>query len=724
MRIAEFAVRRKVTVLMAVLATLLLGAISYGRLPVQLLPGLSSPAAAVITAFPGANPTQVELLLSRPMEQAVAALGGVTGVRSSSQDGLSVVTVEFRWGTNMEIRALELAEKANQAASSLPSGAGAPLVVRFDPALLPLMLVSLSGGDDQTELREFGDGYLRDRLERLEGVASVAVAGGSRLEVAIEVDEAMLIARGVSWSQLRAALMAMSAVVPDSQVTERGRDFTVRTPAGLESLSDLRNLVVGVLYSGTGAAARPVPVRLADVSRISIQASPGGSVARSNGQPAVALAIYQSSSVDARGLAGRITAELAALQPLLPPGARLEATLDQAEFAVRATGQLAASAAWGAGLAALVLCLALLDLRAAAVVIAAVPAAMAASFLTLDLAGLSLNLMTAGGLAAGLGLLAGNSLLVLLSIRRRVREGEPVAAAAAAGTAEVLPAARSGGGRGRGPVHSLRLHGRAGQRAVPRLRGYSGQRCGGRVSACGSARADGRVIGLPPAGGRRRSGSAAERVLRGRAGLDTVQSHPSAANVPALPDARLAVGGRVGGELLPTLDRGEFVITVQMAPGTALERTDQVIRGIEEIVRQLPEVSQVTGISGGQRLPAAATGAGLAGTDLGTVTVKLVGAGERMRGTREVIEELERGLWVPGARVAIEQLTAFSNPGVQDAVELAVRGPDPEVLAALSDELRNELAELPQLGSVQTATRIGRPEIESIIARISWPSSA
>jgi len=269
---------------MGVLVIGLLGAVSYGRLPVDLFPDFNFPAAAVIASYPGAAPAEVESHITRLVEQAVSTVSKVTRVSSSSHEALSVVVVEFGWGTSMDFAVLEMREKVDQVKRLFPQEAGTPMVVKFDPSMLPIMLISLAGGDDPVALRELGEGLVRERLERLDGVAAVGVTGGALREVAVEVDNARLAGSGISWGQLRAALSTATVNLPGGSVSEWGRDFLVRSLGRFDNLEDLNDLIVGVrqIPPRPGQPAQPVPVRLSEVATVGLRSWMGDSRSRPN----------------------------------------------------------------------------------------------------------------------------------------------------------------------------------------------------------------------------------------------------------------------------------------------------------------------------------------------------------------------------------------------------------------------------------------------------------
>lgn len=717
MSISELAVRRRVTVLMGVLVIALLGSVSYGRLPVDLFPDFSFPAAAVIVSYGGAAPAEVEAHVTRPIEQALATVTNVGRIRSYSQEGAAVVTAEFGWGTNMDFAALEMRERLDQIRRFFPAGVGAPAVVKFDPAMLPVMLISLAGGDDPVALRRLGDGLVRERLERLDGVAAVTVTGGALLEAAVEADDVRMAEAGITWAGLRAALMTAAVNLPGGRVSERGRDFLVRSVGRLEDLEELGQLIVGV--RSPGGAAAPAAVRLEEVAVVRLVSAPGGTRSRLNGRDSLVLGIQRASGANTVEVAARVVRELEALRGSLPAGAEFQVTMNQADFITRATGQVRQSALFGAGLATLVLLFFLRDLGSILVVALAIPVSVIATMILLYFGRLTLNLMTLSGLALGTGMLVDNSIVVLENIARRIEGGESPREAAAAGTAEVanaitastlttvavfLPVVFVGGiagtlfrelaltvsfALGASLLVAMTLVPAAAAtwlRPRPARGGGSGR--GGGILARGYSRLLGWAIAFRW-----------QVVLL--ALLCLVLTYPAARGI--------------GGEFLPRLDRGEFVIHLEMPPGTSLDRTDAAVRQIEELVAGLPEVLYVTSTAGsGNGLLGARRGGGAAAGaagDTGSVTVKLVARGARARTTQEVIADLERRLWMPGARVTIEELTFLMGAGMMTPVEVLVRGPDLQTLDRLAHQMRQELAGVAGLRDLDQSSREGRPEI-------------
>lgn len=715
MGLSRFAVQRKITVLMGVLVIGLLGAVSYGRLPIDLFPNISFPAAAVITSYTGAAPAEVETHLTRPIEQALATVGNATRVSSTSQEGLSVVVVEFGWGTSMDFAALEMREKVDQVRRLLPLEVGVPLVVKFDPSMLPIMLISLTGGDDPVLLRELGEGLIRERLERLEGVAAVGVTGGALREVAIEVNNDLLVGYGISWVQLKAALATATVNLPGGRVTELGRDFLVRSVGRFEDISELGKLAVGVRYSvpRPGQAAVVTPVRLEDVAQISLQSCLGDSRSRLNAQESLVLTVQKTSGGNTVQVAARVAEELESLRGRLPAGAQFVVTMNQAEFINRSIAHVGQSALWGAGLAVVLLLIFLLNFGSVFVVALSIPVSVVATMILLYFSGLTLNLMTLSGLALGIGMLVDNSIVVLDNIFRHAQEGLDPHQSAIEGAAEVAA-----------PITASTLTTMAVFLPVVFVGGIAGtlfRDLAVTVTfALGASllvaltfvpAAASLMIGNVAAVSKRRSehmgkayGTLIHRLLRHRAEVVALSLLLLAATWTA--------GRQIGGEFMPRLDRGEFLISVQMSPGTSLERTYEVIAAIEAEAMAIPEVLYVTstvGSAGNMRVSRQADGG--ASADTGSVTVKLVPKRERAKATTVVMYELDRRLWVPGARITMEEMTFFGGAGMVTPVEIVIRGPELQVIQGLAETLRREIAVVRGVTDLRVSSRIGRPEL-------------
>lgn len=702
------------TVLMGILVIILAGALAMTRLPVSLFPEVGRPAAAVLTAWPDAAPGVVESSVTRQVEQAVSSLAGIVRIESISQQSLSVVTVEFDWGVALDVAALEMRDRVELLSRHLPEGTARPLVVKFDPTLLPAMVLILTGGE-QAQLREFADSVLRARLESLPGVAVVAVTGGSALEIAVEIDAAALEASGISHAQVVAALQGAMTVLPGGRITEYGRDFVVRSTGQVGDIDQLARVIVGVRYAADGGSGVPLPVRLMDIADISLQAGSGTTRARLNGQDGVVLTVQKATKGNAMALAQHVTAELAGVNALLPEGATCQVTLNQAAFTGDSLAALASRLLWGAGLAVLVAAGGILHAGGAIAVAAAIPVTLAATLALMKIGGLTLNLLTLGGLALAVGPLLYCSLLVVDGIMRRRQSGEPAAEAAINGAGDaagasatailtiaavLLPLIIAGGGLG----HLYR------EFAL--------------VVGCAIAVSGAVALTLVPA--------AASLLCRDPRMAEATSGPPSLPArlygitiAAALRNRRLVmgfalllllVGGRVatslGVDYLPRFDRGEFVITVQLAPGATIERTDAAVRTVEQAAMSMPEVRYVTSTIGASaQLALVGEQATGAAANVGSVAVTMVPKAYRVKTAQQVMAEIDNLLWLPGVRLSYEELGVPPGASATMPVEVLVRGPEFSVLDDLARAVHGALSGTIGLADVTVTSNRGQPEI-------------
>ncbi|MDQ7795108.1 MAG: efflux RND transporter permease subunit, partial [bacterium] len=365
MGLPRLAVQRPVATVMVLGIVLLTGLIALAGIPVDLLPELSFPIIAVITRYPGAGPREVENLVTRPLEEAIAVANNLRAVSSESMEGVSVVVARYEWGTNMDTAALDIREKIDLVRRFLPAEVDAPTVVKADPSLLPMMQVALSGPADLMELTRLGEDVIKDRLERVAGVASVTVLGGVRREIAVLADPARLDGLGLSLGQLAQALRLENLSLPGGEVEEAGRRLVIRTVGEFQALDEIAGVSLRTPLGGT--------VRLADVARVEDTASPPQSLARLNGKPSVSLAIQKRSGSNTVQVARGVHAALRQLRKELPPGVELAVAVDQSAFILRSVRAMGQSAATGALLAILVLLAFLQDLRSTLVIAAAIP---------------------------------------------------------------------------------------------------------------------------------------------------------------------------------------------------------------------------------------------------------------------------------------------------------------------------------------------------------------
>jgi HAE1 family hydrophobic/amphiphilic exporter-1 len=440
MNLVDFAIRRRVTIAMATVAITLLGFISLSRLKVNLLPDLSYPTLTIRTELPGAAPTEVENLISRPIEEAAGVVRNVRSVRSVSRSGQSDVIIEFTWGTEMDFAGIEVRERLDLL--WLPVEATRPLLLRFDPSSEPVMRVAFvdeaaratagSREDRLKFLRRFADDRIKPEIESVEGSAAVKVSGGFEDEVQIYVDQQRLAQLRLSIEQVARRIGAENVNLSGGRLEQGTQRFLVRTVNEFDTLEDMANAVI--------ATVDGQPVYLKDVARVERGYKDRTAITRLDGDECVELAIYKEGDANTVQLAQGIAAKLDALRKTLPAGTKLVPVYDQSKFIASAVSDVKDAAILGGLLSILVLYFFLRDAWATIVTGIVIPVTVVGIFVMMYAFDLTLNVMSLGGIALSVGMLIDNSVVILEAIARRKEAGLSTVDAAREGTAEVATA--------------------------------------------------------------------------------------------------------------------------------------------------------------------------------------------------------------------------------------------------------------------------------------------
>ncbi|HGG58191.1 MAG TPA: efflux RND transporter permease subunit, partial [Nannocystis exedens] len=424
------------------------GIVALLRLPVALLPDLSYPSLTIQTDYPDAAPTDVEELVTRPIEELVSAVPGLIQVESVSREGRSEIVLDFAWGTGIDRAMDDVREKLDRA--QLPQEAERPVVLRYDPAQEPILRLALVSGRssrgppdnefsnsenstqiDLAALRQRADRRVKRALEKVHGVAAVQLHGGDEHEIRVEIDPERLAALSLSAEQIVAAIAADNINRPGGALSEQRSRYLIRTIHEARTPAALGETI---LRSAKGAE-----LRLGDVATIARVAKEREELALVDGREAIELAVYREGDANTVAVAESVLTALSHLK--LGAGEEVVVLSNQAEFIASAIAEVRANVLIGGLLAVLVLLFFLRDLRATMVIAITIPISLLATFVPLQALGVSLNLMSLGGLALGVGMLVDNGIVVLEAIAR-VREADPcldAKTAAVVGSREVAP---------------------------------------------------------------------------------------------------------------------------------------------------------------------------------------------------------------------------------------------------------------------------------------------
>lgn len=429
MQITKTAIRRPVTVAMFVVAVMLFGIVSLQRLPLNLLPDISYPSLTVQTELADTAPVEIESLITRPVEEQVGVVSGLRRLTSVSRSGQSEVVLEFAWGTNMDFAAMDVREKLD--GLTLSEDAEKSVVLRFDPSHDPIMRMQVFGDLSLSQLRYLGEKELKQGLESTEGVAAVKVLGGREEQILIHVDERRLAELGIPITEVTNILRQENLNQASGSLYDQDARYLVRMLNEFRAIDEIQRIIV------RDREGRKVV--LGDVADVRRGAKDREVIARFNGKESVELAIYKEGDANTVTVSRDVRAKLANMEksPSYPKGISHEIVFDQAGFITESVNNVRTAAVFGGLLATAILFIFLRDARSTGIIALSIPISIMATFAMMYQTDITLNIMSLGGVALGVGMLVDNSIVVLESVARHRRDSVSLADAAYRGTREV-----------------------------------------------------------------------------------------------------------------------------------------------------------------------------------------------------------------------------------------------------------------------------------------------
>ena len=431
MNLSAIAIKRPVFTVMVTLALMVFGFLGLSRLGTDLFPDVSFPVVAVNIAYPGASPSEVETLVSRPIEDSVVSLNGIDRIKTFSREGMSSTVIIFKLGVDIEEAATQVRERVAQARFKLPQEVKEPAVNRFDVGAAPVLTYTLSGqGRTLSETQKFAKDVIKPALEQIDGVASVEVRGGAEREVHVELDLAKVDALHLSAPGIMSALKAENLTVPAGHYSEGTRDINVRTVGEFKNVEEIRNLIIATSPDGSS-------VRLGDVADVEDGFEELKTRIRSNGEASVAFDVVKQSGQNTVAVADAVKAKLATLEKTFPAGMQPALIIDQSKFIQENAHEVETAIVFGGAMAILIILVFMLDIRSTLISAVALPTSVIATFFVMYLLHFTLNMMTLLGLSLAIGLLIDDAVVVRENITKHLERGEDPYTAALEGTKEI-----------------------------------------------------------------------------------------------------------------------------------------------------------------------------------------------------------------------------------------------------------------------------------------------
>ena len=752
-RLIELATERRVTIVMLMVAIVLFGMVSLSRLKLNLLPDISYPSVTVRTELTGAAPVEIENLITKPIEEAVGVVRNVRLVRSVSRSGQSDVTVEFLWGTEMDIAGVDVREKVD--VLSLPLEAERPLLLRFDPASEPIMRLGLlykedsSAEDDSPEarlksLRRLAEDRIKTELEAQQGTAAVKVSGGLEDEIQIRVDQQKLSQLGISIDQIAARIRAENVNLSGGRLEEGDQRFLVRTLNEFQSIEEFRGAIVA------NVANRPV--YLGDVATVERGYKEREAITRVKGRESVELAVYKEGDENTVQVARLIGQRVARIRESLPEDIELVVIYDQSTFISSAVNDVRTAALLGGLIAILVLYGFLRDARATTIIGIAIPVSVIGTFLLMYTNDISLNIMSLGGIALAVGMLVDNSIVVLENIVRKKEQGQGVVDAAQNGTAEVA-----------GAVTASTLTTIAVFFPMVFISGIAGQLFRDQALTVTFALVFSLIVALTlipmlaSLGARSRydegdDGKPAGRFTRAAAAVVRLfgiafffiskafrillwpptwaMQHLYAAAAAVYPPllrwslshrwlvvaaaasifvATMSLVPRLGTELIPQFSQGEFNVDLRLSPGAPLAETDRAIQAAQRAAAGIDAIGLDYSVAGtGNRLDANPVDAG---DNTGSLSITLKPGSGRQAEDRTMAAMRAELARLPGVQYKFSRpaLLSFASP-----LQIEISGYDFDALTRASQSLVDTMSASNRFSDIKTTVESGNPEIQIV----------
>ena len=724
MNLPNFSVNRPVTILMLFIGLILIGLISYQNLGLDLLPDLSFPMSAIIVSYSGVAPQEIENMVTIPLEEAVGTIQGVKKISSYSREGSSLVLMEFNWGTDMDVSALNIREKIDQIKGFLPDDASDPMVIKFDPSLMPILVLGIDSEErDLQKLQEYAEDIIKPRLERMEEVASVSINGGLDREILVSIDSDKLRSNQLSFSQVTAALAGENVNLPAGTLREGTINFLIRTLGRFESTQDIEEILISNI--------RGKKIYLGDIAKVEDTFKERNSITYVNGKPGIMVSLQKESGKNTVTVAKRVFKELEIIQKLLPADISIIPVFDSSDFIKKTISQVGWVALYGAIIAVFVLFFFLGNLSSTLIISFAIPISLIFTFTLLYFSNLTLNMMTLGGLALGIGMMVDNSIVVLENIFRYREFGTDIKESAFLGASEVGTAISASTFTTIAvflPI--LYVQGIASE--LFRSMGYTIT-----FSLLTSLLV---ALTLVP--------MLSSKILRFK-----VKDNSSSTSKENLVQNSLSHGGRifnfvreeysrliswslrhrgivfilaviifvgsimlipfVGTEFMPSSDQGQFNINITLPTGTNLETTSEVVSEVEKIILGIPEIKSILTTAGEG---SGGMGFSTEGGNSGTIMVNLVEQNKRERNMAQIINELRQKIGnYPDTQIKFSEqgFTFSSGSGLQ----IKISGDSLDELENIANRILISISEVEGVHDLESSVEDVRPELHVNIDR-------
>jgi HAE1 family hydrophobic/amphiphilic exporter-1 len=706
---------------MVAIGIILLGIIAFSNLAIDLFPEISYPIVSVVTDYPGASPEDVEVTVTRPIEKRVSRIQNVRHVSSRSREGFSVVTVEFYWGTDLDIASTDIQRNINEILDVFPEEAKQPIIIKFDPSQISVVVLAVTGPLEDYQLRELGEDFIAPRLENLKGVASANVFGGQVREIHVEVERSKLERLNLPLDRVAQAVRTGHMDRPGGSLNTGKREYSVRTLGRSPEVRDLEEIVVSHQNGN--------PVRLRDIGRVKEGYEDIQSEVHVNGVKGVVIGVQKQIGGNTVAVVDQVLKTLPLIQKELPKGVSLEVVSDQSIFIRKSIQNLQKEAIMGALLAVVIILLFLRNVTSTVIIAHSIPISIIATFVLLHFGKFTLNIMTLGGLALGVGRLVDDAIVVLENINRHLERGESPEEASYKGASEVSK-----------PVMAATITSIIVFLPLAFVQGIAAllfvQMAYTVAFSLLASLFDSLTLVPLLTAKFLRPGKATKPPWSQRILLKTqplfqwLDQHYQNTLQFALSHRALVVSGVVvvfagtlfmipliGTEFFPTSDEGQVRMSMRLAVGSSLEETKKVVGEVEGIVlSEIPELKSLWARAGSGRGRSVIFSGRFAGQHTANASLMLVDQSERERSAEVIARSLrEKVRAIPGTIITVFPggiVSRVISFGADEPISVEITGFDIAAGTRLAREVEGILRGTRGVTDIQVGREEGLPEYQ------------
>ncbi len=721
MTITELSIKRPSLIIIIFSALIVLGLFAFRQLQYELLPKISPPIITITTIYPGASPNEVETGVTKLIEDAVSGMDKVSDVRSTSSEGVSFVTIELLQSADTDLSLQDAQRKVGQITSQLPSAAKAPTISKFALDELPILRMGVSADMDSKTFYQFVKDKLQPLLSRVPGVGQIVLVGGEEREIKVNLDLQKLRTYGISIPQVTQVIKAANLDFPTGKIKDQDGQFIVRVAGKLTSVEDLKNLTIGESKLGG-------EIKLSDIAEVEDGIKEYTNIVRINFRSTIGLILQKQTDANAVEVSKLVRKEIQRIESVYKANnLKFEIAQDASLFTIDAANAVKSDLALAVVLVSIVMLMFLHSVRNSVIVLIAIPCSLISTFIAIWALGFTLNLMTLLGLSLVVGILVDDSIVVLENIYHHLEKGEESKIAALRGRNEIgfaalaitfvdvavfLPLTLVGG------IVGNILREFSAVVVVSTLMSLF-------VSFTVTPMLASRFAKLERLTSRTLLGKFAiwfekkfkeltenyvlllKWALKNRIKVALLTIAAFIATFALIPL------GFIGAEFMTQSDRGEFAVTLELAPGTTIEQTNKVSQQVEKMIGKMPEVERMYSNVG-----ASSEGlVGFASSNSTEITVTLVPKDARTKSTDQVGNEIKQMVQrIPGVKVRINPIGIFGTAN-QTPIQLIINGPDYNDVLKTANEIQNIVKKIPGTADVRLSAEGGNPETRIEIDR-------